>query len=140
MDTRNSNAGLGDGGDRPGENARTMAMLLWLLYLLVSGLVTLVVFLLKRKDSRFIDWHGKQCLNLFITHFILLCVLLLVFAVGVGAGYLLDRPLIVLIVGGVVIVLIIALFLFGLVLKIIAAIKAHAGERWQPPLCLRLFK
>jgi uncharacterized Tic20 family protein len=116
-----------------------MAMVLWLLHL-VSTLVTLIVFLLKRKESQFIDWHGKQCLNLFVTHFLALCLLILVFAVGVGAGYWLDRPLLALIVGGVAIVLMIALLVFGLVLKIIAAIKAGAGERWQPPLCLRLFK
>jgi uncharacterized Tic20 family protein len=116
-----------------------MAMVLWLLHL-VSTLVTLIVFLLKRKESPFIDWHGKQCLNLFVTHFLALCLLLLVFAVGVGAGYLFDQPLFALIVGGVAIVLMIALLVFGLVLKIIAAIKASAGERWQPPLCLRLFK
>jgi uncharacterized Tic20 family protein len=127
-------------GEDPPENARTMAMLVWVLYLVLGPLFALILYLVKRKESRFVDWHGKQGLNLFVTHYLLLAVLLLVFAVGVGAGFLYDLPILSLVVGGIVIVLIIALLLFGLVVKIIAAIKANKGERWKPPLCLRVFK
>jgi uncharacterized Tic20 family protein len=133
------NDSIPHGPDRPPEDARTWATVLWLVQLF-STPVTLVLFLIKRRQSQFIDWHGKQCLNLFLTHFLLGCVLLLVFAAGYFGGEMLDMPWLTLIMGGTVILLMIALVGLGLTIKIIAALKANAGERWKPPLCLRLFK
>jgi uncharacterized Tic20 family protein len=122
------------------EDTRTWAMVIWLVYLLLSAPVAIILFLIKRKQSPFIDWHGKQCLNVYITHFLAYCLLLGLFAAGYFGGETWDMPWLTLLVGGTAVLLIVALLVFGLTIKIIAALKANKGERWQPPFCLRLFR
>lgn len=82
----------------------------------------LVVWLIKRNESAFIDAQGKEAVNFQITVAIAMLV----------------SMLLVLVVIGFLLMLVVA---FGaLILTIVAAIKASNGEYYQYPLTLRLIK
>ena len=83
----------------------------------------LVVWLIKREESAFIDDQGKESLNFQISLFIYAIVCLIFSAIGISL--LLLFPL---------------LALFGLVCVIIAAIKASEGVAFRYPACIRLIK
>lgn len=82
----------------------------------------LVVWLLKRESSPFVDDQGKEALNfqisflIYIIISVILCLLLI--------GFL----------------LLIALGIVGLILVIMAAIKAYEGESYRYPLTIRFIK
>ena len=82
----------------------------------------LVVWLMKREESEFIDFHGKEALNFQITVGIALlaCVVLSLILIGF---------LLMFVVG-----------ISALVLTIIAAIKASEGKHHKYPIALRLVK
>lgn len=82
----------------------------------------LVIWLIKRNDSPFVDEHGKEAVNFQITVLIyaVICVLLAM----VFIGFFLMFVLVV----------------FNLVVIIKAAIKANNGEHYRYPLCLRFIK
>jgi uncharacterized Tic20 family protein len=82
----------------------------------------LVVWLAKRDHSAFVAMHAKEALNFNITILIggLVCLVLLAFSIGILFGAL--------------------LFVFWLVLTIIAALKANEGAAYRYPFTLRLVK
>ena len=82
----------------------------------------LIVWLMKKDQSPFIDHHGKEALN---------------FQITMAIGFLISFVLIFVVIG---IFLIIGLAIFSLVMIIIAAIKANEGESYQYPVNLRLIK
>ena len=82
----------------------------------------LIVWLMKKDQSPFIDHHGKEALN---------------FQITMAIGFLISFVLIFVVIG---IFLIIGLAIFSLVMIIIAAIKANEGEIYQYPVNLRLIK
>jgi uncharacterized Tic20 family protein len=100
----------------------------WAILCHVSGFISmpillpLVVYLAMKDDSPYVRDNAKEALNFHISLFIYgVCLI----------------PLIWLLIG---IPLMIALFIGGLVLSIIAAIKASEGGVYQYPLTLRLVK
>ncbi len=101
---------------------RTLAMILYLLSLFSSFIGPLVIWLLKKDESEFIDYHGKECLNLSITIVIL----------GIVSAFL-TIILIGLITGAIVGV-------YAFVITIIAAIKAYNGEYYRIPYIFRFIK
>jgi len=82
----------------------------------------LIVWLAKRDQSEFIDYHGKEALNFQISLTI----------------YMFISAILVLIVVGIL--LLIAIAVVGLVLTIVAAIKANNGEYYEYPLTIRFLK
>jgi len=82
----------------------------------------LVIWLIKKDDSGFVDDQGKEALNFNITISIAGFVAFLLTFVVIGA-FLLP------IIG-----------LFWLVMTIVAAIKANGGEYYRYPLMIRLIK
>ena len=82
----------------------------------------LVVWLIKRNESAFVDDHGKEALNFQLSVTIygfvagILCLVLI--------GFLLIAALIV----------------FDIIVVIMGAVKANSGETWQYPLCIRFIK
>ena len=80
----------------------------------------LVVWLIKRDAHPFIDDQGKESLNFQITMTVLLVVALATLCVGIG------------------IVLAPIVALYGIVMAIIAAVKANSGERYRYPATIRL--
>lgn len=82
----------------------------------------LVVWLVKRNESGFVDDQGKEALNFQISMIIYGIVAALLMIVLIGF------------------VLLIALVIADIVLVIVAAIKANNGEPYRYPLTIRLIK
>ena len=106
-------------------SSKTIAMLCHLLafagYFVPFGNVVapVVLWLVKKDDSPFIDGHGKEAINfqISITLYIVACV-----------------PLIPFVIGGI---LIMGLMVLDLVCIILAAIRAYSGEPCRYPLTIR---
>lgn len=110
------------GGLEPDQDARTIAMLCHLIALVSSILGPLLVWLLKKDDSPFIDEQGKESLNFQIS--------IMIYCLIAGASFLC-------LVG---IVLLPAVAIFNIVMIIIAAVKTNSGEHFRYPLCIRFIK
>src|SRR4030095_4613838 len=82
----------------------------------------LVIWLLKKDQSSFVDDQGKEALN---------------FQISLNIYFIISGILILLLVG---IPLLIVLPIFGLIMIIIAAIKANEGVPYRYPLTIRLIK
>ncbi|MCC5805242.1 MAG: DUF4870 domain-containing protein [Opitutales bacterium] len=82
----------------------------------------LVMWLIKREEFPFVDDQGKEALNFAIS--------MLIYAIVAGI-------LTIVIIG---IPLLIAIFVFWLVMVIIAAMKANSGIAYRYPLTIRLIK
>ncbi|QJE98570.1 DUF4870 domain-containing protein [Luteolibacter luteus] len=111
----------------PSPDERTLGMLCHLLGIFTGFLGPLILWLVKKDSSPFVDHHGKEAVNFQISLFIItLCVS--VVAVGlmiVWIGFLL-LPLLLLIP------------LLALIFKILACASANRGEWHRYPMCLRL--
>ena len=82
----------------------------------------LVVWLLKKEQSNWVDIQGKESLNFQLS--------VTIYAIASGI-------LIVLLVG---ILLLIAVGVFALVMVVIASVKVNTGEDFKYPLCIRFIK
>lgn len=110
----------------PSQEERNMAMLCHFAafsgFFIPFGMVLgpLVVWLLKRDSSEFIDAHGKEAVNFQIT-------MLIAFVIsGALAFILIGIPLLV------------GLAIFELIVVIIAGIKASEGSHYQYPFSLKI--
>ena len=101
---------------------KTMAMLCHLLGLLTSFIGPLIIWLIKKDQSPFVDEQGKEALNFQITVAIAMVVAGLSTAICIG------------------IVLAPSVAIADLVLCIMACVAANKGEHYRYPLCLRLVK
>ena len=110
------------------EEERTWAMLCHLAalagYVVPFGNIIgpLVVWLIQKDKSGFVDEQGKESVNFQIT---------ITIAAVVG---------LILILACVGVVVLAAVGIFSLVMIILAAVKANSGERWRYPLCIRFIK
>ncbi len=95
------------------------AMLIFLLFGVGHIIGPLAVWLLKRLDSEYVDWHGREALN---------------FQISISIYALISFLLVFAVVG---VFLLVALFVFWFVVVIIAAIKANYGDKFEYPLCIR---
>ncbi len=82
----------------------------------------LVIWLLKRNESTFIDTQGKRALN---------------FQITVSIAWLVCLPLVFLLVG---IFLLYAVGIADLIFTIIASVKTNQGEDYKYPYTLNLIK
>jgi uncharacterized Tic20 family protein len=87
-----------------------------------SVLAPLVVWLVKREQSAFVADQGKESLNFNITVAIggVICIVLAFVFIGILLG--------------------IALFVYWLVMTIIAGIKTNEGVQYRYPFAIRLVK
>ncbi len=82
--------------------------------------VALVMWLIKRETSPFIDDHGRETVNFQIS-------LVIYFLVGAAtAGLCIGIPILI------------ATYVLGLVGMILGAIAAHKGRYFRYPACIRL--
>jgi len=112
------------------KDARTWAMLCHLggfgVYVVPTIghlLAPLILWLIKKDESPFVDDQGKESLNFQISltiYAVIAALLIPLFGLGV--------------------VLLIALGIFDVIIIIIAAVKANDGERYRYPLCIRFIK
>lgn len=82
----------------------------------------LVLWLIKRKQSPFLDDHGKETVNFQISLIIYALATGLVAAITLGLGVVFFVPL----------------GIYALVFTIVAAIAANRGEYYRYPACLRV--
>jgi len=90
----------------------------------------LVIWLLNKDKSPFVDFHGKEAINFQISLYIYGFV-----------GFVIGFILAIVLVGFVILLLLIpVLFIFWIVAVIVAATKANQGELWEYPLSIRFLK
>lgn len=118
----------------------------WATFLHLSGLSTLIsipgiigpliLWIIKKDESAFVDRHGKAAVNFHIILLIYIAaafvIILLVAIVTLGIGILLLIPAIV--VG------VLAVVILSIVFPIIACLKAQNGEEYTYPLAIRFLK
>lgn len=104
------------------QEQRTMAMLLWLLNIFTGLIGPLIIWLIKKDESPFINQQGKNYWNYVISYFIygiaatLLCFILI--------GFLILPILVI----------------ASTVYSIIAIVKTNQGEDYEVPLSIRFIK
>lgn len=106
----------------PSNDDRNLAMLAHLLGI-VSGFVgALIIWLIKKDQSAFIDEQGKEALNFQITILI---------------GFVIAGVLTVILIGAL---LMPVLLIVNLVFCILAAVAVSKGEHYKYPFAIRLLK
>jgi uncharacterized protein len=112
-----------NGPVRPsGPNDTVWALLAHLSYFVLAIIAPLIIMLTVGKTSPFVRRHSTEALNFHLS--------LLIYAV-------VSLVLIIVVIG---IFLLLAVAVFGVVMTIIAAIKAAQGEDYHYPLTIRLVK
>ena len=106
----------------PSKDDTNMGMLLYILALVTGFIGPLVLWLVKKDTSRFVDDQGKEVLNWCIT-----------MAIGYAACFVLMFVVI-----GVFLMPL--LFLVHLIFTVLGAVKANQGELYRYPFALRLLK
>ena len=122
------------------DEERNLALMMHLLALFVGFLGPLIIWLLKKAESPFIDQHGKEALNFQISvliyslgaGLIIMLPLLLLSFVTMGLGLVVFFP-----VGGGVVVLLVVFVWVGCIL---AALQASRGETCKYPLTISFVK
>lgn len=121
-------------------NERLLAMLIYLTNFITSLIVPIIPFiiwLLKRDESEYIDYHGKEFLNFYLSYLIGGLALLVLTAISFVFS-------IIPVIGWIPILFIgLAWSVLGvvfIVLSIIAAIKSFNGELYKIPFIFRFIK
>ncbi|WP_077325638.1 DUF4870 domain-containing protein [Virgibacillus siamensis] len=101
---------------------RLFAMLIYLLSFFVPILGPLIIWLLKREESDFIDYHGKEYFNFLISYTVysIVCTILMIILIGFVLIFIIGF----------------AAFIF----TIIALVKAYGGEKYRIPFIFRLIR
>lgn len=98
------------------------AMLIYLISFFVPVLGPLIIWLLKREDSEFVDYHGKEYFNFLISYTV----------------YGIVSTILMIILIGFVLIFIVGLM--GFIFTIVALVKAYSGEKYRIPLIFRLIQ
>lgn len=110
-------------GQQPGyiptQDERTMAILSHILAIPAGFLAPLIIYLIKKDDSKYVAEHAKESLNFQITMFIAIIVLLISI---VGWLFFWVVPII------------------SIIFIIIATVNASDNKMYRYPLCIRLIK
>jgi uncharacterized protein len=101
---------------------RTLAAVLYVISFFAPIIGPLIIWLLKKDESAFIDYHGKEYFNFFISYTVY----------GIVSGIL------ILLLIGIFMLWALGIMLF--VFTIIAAVKAYEGNEYRFPLIFRVFK
>jgi uncharacterized Tic20 family protein len=115
------------------------ATLINLIFAPFGYLVPLLLWVMKRKESAFVDHHGKTWLNFQLSMFVVSLGLIML-GVGLGIGLSFIKPWLGLIGGVLVFITAAALGIYMLVMHIVAGMKAKKGEWFEYRCLFRLFK
>ncbi len=119
-------SGLLGKGKLSKKDDRTFGMLAHLLGAFTAFIGPLVIWMIKKEDSPFVDDQGKEAVN---------------FQITLALGYLVAMVLgAVPLVGCFAVFLFPALWVAGVVFSIIGCLKANEGELYRYPYTLRLIK
>ncbi|WP_018614860.1 DUF4870 domain-containing protein [Segetibacter koreensis] len=103
----------------PTSDEKTLAILSHILTLVAPILAPLIIYLLKKDESKFVTFHAKESLNFQITVMIIV-IGLLITIIGMLVAWIVG--------------------IAALVLVIIATIKASEGKLYKYPFNIRLIK
>lgn len=103
----------------PTSDEKTMALLSHILTLVAPILAPLIIYLIKKDESKFVAYHAKESLNFQIT-MVVIVIILVVTIIGI---------LLLWVVG-----------IISLVLVILATIRASEGKLYKYPISIRLIK
>lgn len=104
----------------PDKDERVMAMLIYVISFFTAFIGPLIIWLLKKDESLFIDHHGREYLNFLISITV----------------YTIAASILVIVVIGIILLPILGIAAF--VLTIVAAIRAYEGEYYRFPFIFRL--
>ena len=105
---------------------RTLAMVCHLLGILTGFIGPLVLWLVKKDSSAFVDHHGREALNFQLT------ILIVMLFLGISA-----MILIFIFIGFLLFPVMAIVGILALVAEIIAAVAAQNGEWHRYPVCFR---
>lgn len=108
--------------DMPNSDERMFAMLIYLLSLFVPVLGPLIIWLIKRDESEFVDYHGKEYFNFLISYTV----------------YAFVSSILMIVLIGFVLIFIVGILVF--VFTIVALVKAYNGEIYRFPFIFRLIR
>jgi hypothetical protein len=103
-------------------DAKTMAMLCHLLAMLTGLIVPLIIWLIKKDESPFVDQQGKEAVNFELT-----CLI----------GAVIGGATACLFIGFVILA---AVFVVNIVFGILATIAVNKGLPYRYPVCIRFIK
>ncbi|MCJ7841154.1 DUF4870 domain-containing protein [Lederbergia sp. NSJ-179] len=103
-------------------NDRVLAAVIYIISFLTAFIGPLVIWLIKKDESAFIDYHGKEYMNFFISY----------------AVYGIVASILMFVLIGFILAPIVAVA--GTVFTIIAAVKAYDGQAYRIPLIFRIIK
>jgi uncharacterized protein len=106
----------------PTSDEKTLAILCHILTFVAWFIAPLIIFLIKKDDSKFVADHAKESINFQITIFLASIVAIILMIVIIG------------------IFLIWAIGILDLVLVIVATVRAGEGKIYRYPFCIRLIK
>lgn len=101
---------------------RLLAAAIYVISFFAPILGPLIIWLLKKNDSSFINYHGKEYFNFMISYSIYTIISLILMIVLIG---------------------IIGLWIIGIyvfIFTIVAAVKAYEGKEYRIPLVIRFIK
>ncbi|OIJ21322.1 hypothetical protein BKP45_00635 [Anaerobacillus alkalidiazotrophicus] len=102
------------------KDERTLAMLIYLISFFTAFIGPLLIWLLKKDESQFIDHHGREYFNFLISFTV----------------YSIVSAILIIIVIGAFLLAIVAIGAF--ILTIVAAIKAYEGDYYRFPFIFRI--
>ena len=106
----------------PTSDERTMAMLAHLGGIVLGFLAPLIIWLIKKDESKFVDYHGKEALN---------------FQIMILIAVIISNVLIMVVIGCI---LLPAVVIADIIFCIIAGLAANKGEMYRYPFSIRLIK
>jgi hypothetical protein len=108
--------------DTVSNNERMLAAAIYVTSFFSALIGPLIIWLIKKDESDFVDFHGKEYLNFFISYSV----------------YVIVASILMVVLIGFILLPIIGIMVF--VLTIIGAVKAYEGEIYRLPFVFRLLK
>lgn len=104
------------------KDEKLLASLIYISSFFTVFIGPLIIWLIKKDDSPFVDYHGKEYFNFLISYSVysLVSVLLMIILIGLVTIWLVG--------------------IYAFVFTIIAAVKAYGGEPYKIPLVFRLIR
>lgn len=107
------------GGQTPTSDERTMAILSHVLTIVAGFLAPLIIYLVKKDESKYVAEHAKESLNFQLT-VLIACIILLISVVGWLVIWVVP--------------------ILALIFEIIATINASDNKIYRYPLSIRMIK
>jgi len=137
-------SGSFDGGPTTDEERNTAFMFYVILFIGsaigIGPLGGIIWWVIKRKESRFVDHQGKQYINHAITMFVYYMGLMLVGGGLAGVLGYFVHAIAGAVVGGLLFLAFMGLAIYSLIIFIRGLLKAKAGEWWTWPMTWQILK